>query len=212
MRGGTGFFAVLEGPEGSGKTTLAARLVQRAEAAGIEVVAVREPGGTAIAEAAREAVLLAHGEMAPETELFLFLAARSDLMRRVIRPALEAGRFVLADRFELSTMAYQVAGRGLDPAMVEAANRAATGGIRPDLTLVLDVPVEVGAARQVAAGKMRDRLDKESHAFHARVAAAYLAAQGEGVRHLDGTLAPDRLAEAAWAELVRSRPERFARG
>jgi dTMP kinase len=198
-----GFFLVLEGPEGAGKSTLAATLTARARSTGSTVVAVREPGGTTAAEAAR-AIVLDHSHAAgPETELLLMLAARADLVRKVIRPALEAGSLVIADRFDLSTKAYQVAGRGLPADLVSAANRVATGGLEPDLTLVLDVAPEAGRARQAMAGMARDRMEAEGADFHARVAAVYLAASGPGVQHLNAELPADRLAEAAWAELAQ---------
>jgi dTMP kinase len=198
-----GFFLVLEGPEGAGKSTLAAALAARARDAGAAVVPVREPGGTPAAEAAR-AIVLDHGhDVGPEAELLLMLAARADLVRRVIGPALEAGSLVIADRFDLSTQAYQVAGRGLPADLVAAANRIATGGLVPDLTLVLDLTPETGRARQAAAGKVRDRMEVEGVDFHARVSAAYLAAAGPGVRHLNAELPAERLAEAAWAALVQ---------
>jgi dTMP kinase len=205
-----GFFLVLEGPEGAGKSTLARTLAERAHDRGLDVLAVREPGGTPLAEAARRVLLDAGHEVGAESELFLVLAARADHVRRIIQPALAAGRFVIADRFDLSTYAYQIAGRGLDPAAVQAANRLATAGLRPDLTLILDLPPAMGQARQLAAGKLQDRLDRESEEFHSRVAAAYLAADGPGVQHLDGSMSPDRLAEAAWAAIVAARPETFA--
>lgn len=194
---------VLEGPEGAGKTTLAATLAGRAAAVGMDLLQVREPGGTPLAESARRVLLETADTVTAESELFLMLAARADLVRRVIRPALGSGRIVLADRYELSTFAYQIAGRGLDAAAVRSANRLATEGLTPDLTLLLDLPAGVGAARQREAGKRRDRIDLESDAFHARVAAAYLAVEGEAVRHLNGMLPPAELAEAAWLELVR---------
>ncbi len=196
-----GFFLVLEGPEGAGKSTLAATLTARARGTGAEVVAVREPGGTTAAEAARAIVLDHAHAVGAEAELLLMLAARADLVRRVIVPALEAGSLVIADRFDLSTRAYQVAGRGLPADLVAAANRIATGGLVPDLTLVLDVRPGAGRARQAAAGKARDRMESEHADFHARVAAEYLAASGSGVRHLNAELPADRLAETAWAEL-----------
>jgi dTMP kinase len=198
-----GFFLVLEGPEGAGKSTLAATLGARARDTAATVIAVREPGGTTAAEAARAIVLDHSHATGPEAELLLMLAARADLVRKVIRPALASGALVIADRFDLSTRAYQVAGRGLPADLVAAANRIATGGLEPDLTLVLDLTPEAGRARQGAAGKVRDRLESEGADFHARVAAAYLAAVGPGVQHLNAALPADRLAEAAWTALAQ---------
>ena len=102
-----------------------------------------------------------------------------------------------------------MAGRGLDQAMVRAANHAATHGLRADLTLILDLPPELGQARQIAAGKRQDRLDRESADFHRRVVDYYLAVNGDGVRHLDGRLPPDRLLQAAWMEVRAAAPEIF---
>jgi dTMP kinase len=130
--------------------------------------------------------------------LFLFLAARADLVERVIRPALEAGDLVLADRFGLSTLSYQVAGRGLPRPEVEAALRLATGGLEPDLTLVLDVPVDVGRERQRKAGKDQDRFERQDDAFHERVLEAYRRATGPGIVHLDATQPKRVVQEAAW--------------
>jgi dTMP kinase len=175
----------------------------------VNPVVVREPGGTRAAEVAREALLDPAHPVGPVAELFFYLAARADLVEKVLRPALAAGRVVLSDRFALSTEAYQIAGRGLDPALVLPANRAAAAGLRPDLTLVLDLPVEVGRARQIAAGKHLDRLDRESEEFHRRVGAHYLAARGDGVRHLDARLPADRLLQAAWAEVLAAAPDTF---
>ncbi len=202
-----GLFVVVEGPEGSGKSTLVRGLAGRMEAAGRPPVAVREPGGTSLAESVRKALLEADHAVAPVAELFLFLAARADLTTHVLRPALEAGRVVLADRFTLSTEVYQVVGRGLDPALVAAGNAAATGGLRPDLTLVLDVPPGLGLERQQAAGKALDRLDRESAAFHDRICRAYVAAAGPGMVHLDGTWDTGRLLDAAWTAVQAARPD-----
>ncbi len=201
-----GFFLVLEGPEGAGKTTLAATLAERFRAAGQDLLRVREPGGTPAAEALREQLLLADRGWTPERELLYIVTARADLVVRVIAPALAAGRVVLSDRYELSTMAYQAAGRGLPLPMVTWVNHAATGGLKPDLTLVLDVRPEVGAARQVASGKALDRLDRESVDFHERVAERYRAEQGPGVMHLDATRPPAALAEEAWRAVLAARP------
>lgn len=194
-----GLFVVLEGPEGAGKSTLALGLAERCRRAGLDPVVVREPGGTPVAEALRRELLDHDREWTPEAELLFMVTARADLVTRVIRPALAAGRLVLSDRFDLSTLAYQGAGRGVDATAIAWANRAATGGTTPDLTLVLDLPVAAGLARQVASGKRQDRLDQEDQAFHRRVAEFYRAAAGPGLHHLDASVAPDALLEAAWA-------------
>ena len=204
-----GFFIVLEGPEGSGKSSLMGPLVERMKASHVDPVVVREPGSTRAAEIARQALLDPEHPVGPLAELFLYLAARADLVQTMIRPALEAGRVVLSDRFALSTEAYQMVGRGLDPALVRAGNRAATQGITPDLTLILDLSPELGQARQIAAGKRQDRLDRESAEFHRRVVEYYLAVQGEGVRHLDGRLPPDQLLQVAWSEVRAAAPVLF---
>jgi dTMP kinase len=204
-----GLFVVLEGPEGSGKSTLLGPLAERMRAFGVDPVVVREPGGTRAGEIARQAVLDPEHDVGVVAELFFYLAARAELVTRVVAPALAEGRVVLSDRFALSTEAYQMAGRGIPAEVVLPANRAAAGGLRPDLTLILDLPPEVGRARQVAAGKLLDRLDAESADFHRRVIDYYLAVRDQGVRHLDGCLSPDRLLQAAWAEVAAIAPDRF---
>jgi dTMP kinase len=201
-----GFFVVLEGPEGAGKSTLAVNLAERLRRAGHEPVIVREPGGTVAAEALRKELLHADRQWTAEKELLYFVTARADLVGLVIRPALAAGKIVLSDRYDLTTMAYQAAGRGLPLPMVSWVNDAATGGLRPDLTLILDILPEKGSARQVAAGKPQDRLDREPLDFHQRVAARYRAETGPGVIHLDATLPPDELASLAWSALLAARP------
>ena len=174
-----GLFVSFEGPEGAGKTTQARRLADDLTAEGYEVVLTREPGGTPLAEAIRDLVLTqaaaGEGAMSPATEALLFTAARSDHVERLIRPALAEGRVVICDRFTGSTLAYQGGGRGLDGEALGAAQLLATGGLTPDLTLLLDLPVREGLARRYADrdGDAPNRLDAESAAFHDRVRAAY---------------------------------------
>jgi len=141
----------------------------------------------------------------PAAELFLILAARAELVENLLRPALaDESTVVISDRFDLSTEAYQIAGRGLSRTEVQAANRLATGGLEPDLTLVLDLAPEMGRTRQQTQGKALDRMELEDAEYHERVAAAFRDAVGTGVVHLDGTQTPDQLEEAAWA-LIRAR-------
>jgi dTMP kinase len=195
-------FVVVEGPEGAGKSTLVKWLGAELRAAGRHVVTVREPGGTPIAEAARKLALKSRHDRAFAAELFLFLAARADLVERVMRPALADGQIVIADRFGLSTIAYQGAGRGLPLADVKAALRIATGGLTPDLTLVLDIPVAVGRERQRTAGKVRDRIEREDDAFHGRVLDAYRTAAGPGIVHIDASQPKKAVQQAAWREVA----------
>lgn len=193
---------VIEGPEGAGKSTLVRWLGTELRAQGQDVTTVREPGGTPIAEAARKLALKSRHDRAFGAELFLFLAARADLVERVIRPALDNGQIVMADRFGLSTIAYQVAGRGLPRPDVEAALRVATGGLTPDLTIILDVPVAVGRERQRHAGKVKDRIEREDDTFHTRVREAYRSASGPGIVHIDASQSKKAVQEAAWREVT----------
>jgi dTMP kinase len=186
---GEGLFLVLEGVEGAGKTTQARLLTRWLEEEGLPVTLAREPGGTDVGEAIRR-VVLDRGDltMPPETELFLILAARAAFVREVVRPALDRGEIVLADRFDLSTFAYQGYGRGLDLEQVRTANAVATDGLVPDLYIVLDLPVGEGMARKEGGGA--DRIEREGEPFLARVAEGYRALALEGVL-------PLRLVDAA---------------
>ncbi len=194
-----GTFIVVDGPDGAGKTTLVRRLASRLRAAGHEVLEVRQPGGTPVAEAARAAVLDADMHASPLAELFLMLAARADQVEKVIRPALERGQVVLSDRYDLSTEAYQIAGRGLPRDRVMGANELATDGLQPDLTIVLDLPAEVGLKRQAHDGKEQDRIEREGREWHERVAEVFLQASGSGVVHVDATESVDAVERAAWS-------------
>lgn len=169
-------FVTFEGPEGAGKSTQIRRLASELEARGYSVVATREPGGTAIGEAIRQ-ILLApeHSAMLPETEALLNTAARAQHVAEVIQPALAAGKVVLCDRFVDSTLVYQGAGRGLPTSELLALQRFATRGLWPDLTLLLDLPVEVGQARRRASGEPLSRFDADALGFHERVRTGFLA-------------------------------------
>ncbi len=170
-----GVFVTFEGPEGSGKTTQILRLAAELETDGLAVVATREPGGTTVGERIRGLLLdLDGGPLQPETEVLLFCAARAELLAHVIRPALATGHLVLCDRYADATRAYQGHGRGLDAERIEAINRQATGGLEPDLTLLLDLPVERGLARRRREGEAWNRFDAASLAFHQRVRQGYL--------------------------------------
>ena len=201
-----GLFVSFEGVEGSGKSTQVALLAERLRAEGRDVLVVREPGGTPLAEEARRLFLDPGLSPGPAAELFLLLVARADLVARVVRPALERGAAVLADRFDLSTRAYQIAGRGLAPGPVLEANRLATGGLEPDVILVLDLPPAVGRARQTAGGKVRDRMELEDEAFHRRVAEAFRAAAGPNIVHVRA----DRPAETVHAQVWEALAGRLA--
>ncbi|MCK9799665.1 dTMP kinase [Pseudomonas sp. MAFF 302030] len=170
----TGLFITLEGPEGAGKSTNREYLAERLRAAGIEVLLTREPGGTPLAERIRE-VLLTPGDevMNADTELLLVFAARAQHLAAVIRPALARGAVVLCDRFTDSTYAYQGGGRGLSVERIATLERFVQGELRPDLTLVFDLPVEIGLARASARGRL-DRFEQEGRVFFEAVRNAYL--------------------------------------
>ena len=169
----TGRFIVVEGGEGAGKSRLLAALGERLGAGRREIVLTREPGGTPLGEEIRSLVLrdIALGDHLDE--LLLFEAARAHLVATVIRPAIERGAIVLCDRFAASSVAYQGFGRELGRDLVERANAIATGGLQPDLTLLLDLPVEAGLARRAGDGAA-NHFDRETVAFHERVRAGFL--------------------------------------
>ena len=170
----SGLFITLEGPEGAGKSTNRDYLAERLREQGIDVLLTREPGGTPLAERIRELLLTPSREvMAADTELLLVFAARAQHLAEVIRPALARGSVVLCDRFTDATYAYQGGGRGLSTARIEQLESFVQGSLRPDLTLVFDLPIEVGLARAAARGRL-DRFEQEGRSFFDAVRKTYL--------------------------------------
>jgi dTMP kinase len=176
-----GLFITLEGIEGSGKSTQIRHLADVLTKAGYHVLQTREPGGTATAEAIRNILLttLSHEPVTPQAEALLILAARCQHVRHLIMPALRRGTVMLCDRFSDSTFAYQGFARGLNLQWLRAANEVATGGLTPDLTLVLDLPVSVGLARRRVDRGQQNRLDREKERFHRKVRRGFLALAAE---------------------------------
>lgn len=176
----SGCFITFEGVEGCGKSTQITLLWEYLLEAGYDVIVTREPGGTPIAESIRGVLLNPdHEDMGATAELLLYAAARAQHVYEKIAPALAAGQIVLCDRFTDSTTAYQGAGRGLQADLLKTLNEIATGGVWPDCTLMLDVPVEIGLERARRRGR-KDRIEQESVAFHERVRQGFLAlAAGE---------------------------------
>ncbi len=169
-------FITFEGGEGTGKSTQAKRLGERLKADGIGVVITREPGGSFGAEEIRALIVEGEpGRWAPLTETLLIFAARTDHLNRTIKPALATGQWVISDRFTDSTYAYQGAGRGLDPATIAVLDAAATTSFRPDLTFILDLPVERGLARARARLGPHARFERFDDAFHDRMRAWFCA-------------------------------------
>jgi len=170
-----GMFISLEGVEGCGKSTQAKSLAEYVAKLGYSVVLTHEPGGTPIAEQIREMLLEPrHTDMTNITELLLYLASRAQHVGQLIRPALAEGKVVICERFSDATFAYQGYARGLDLNPLEQVNRMATGGLEPDLTLLLDMEVEDGLSRKRGGGYTLDRLESESVDFHNKVREGYL--------------------------------------
>ena len=173
----SGLFLSFEGGEASGKSVQAQRLAEWIRAQGREVVSVREPGSTPVGERVRDVVLHAQEiPLAPNAQALLYSTARAQLVRDVIRPALDAGKVVIVDRFFDSTLAYQGYGHGADLAQLRAVTDFAVGSTRPDKTFLLDLPVEVAERRAASRkpGRQWDRFESEARAFHDRVRAGYL--------------------------------------
>ena len=190
---------VLEGPEGAGKTTQLRLLSEWLTARGREVLAVREPGGTVLGDEIRRIVLDPASEITPHAEALLFMASRAQLVEGVLRPALKTDVIVLLDRFFLATYAYQGAGRGLPDEEIVAANRLATSGLVPDLTVLLSLPAEEGLARAARRGE-HDRIERADARFHERVAAAYARFAGADWQSRHPDCGPIAVVDASGSE------------
>lgn len=167
-----GKFITLEGIDGAGKSSHLEFVCEQARARGAEVLLTREPGGTAAGERIREVVL--HSAMSPESEALLMFAARADHVAQKIRPALDAGQWVVCDRFSDATYAYQCGGRGLKRDFVVSLERLVHPGLQPDATFLFDIDPAIASARQLLQGRSPDRFESEKGAFFARVREAYL--------------------------------------
>jgi dTMP kinase len=213
-----GTFITLEGGEGVGKSTQMRHLIARLQSRGVEAISTREPGGSPGAEILRD--LLLSGmikDLGPKAEAILFAAARIDHIDHTIAPALAANKWVVCDRFADSTRAYQGALGGLDPGFLRALERVTVGETRPDLTLILDLPPEIGLARAAArrgAGQASDRFEGEGLAFHEALRKAYLAiaaAEPERCVLVDADHSEEEVAQAIWDtvsyRLFESQPE-----
>ena len=204
-----GRFVTFEGGEGAGKSTLIERARQWLCQHGYEVVMTREPGGTALAESIRDMVL--HGKterLCATAELLLVFAARAQHLEELIRPALQAGKLVLCDRFTDATWAYQGGGRGMPALLIQTLEQSVHGDLQPDLTILLDVPVALGLARIAGRGEA-DRIEREPDEFFERVRQAYLErAAAYPERFLVVDAAPEQ--SLVWSQLERGLAERIA--
>ena len=208
-----GKFITFEGGEGCGKSTQVRRLAAALEREGVEVVLTREPGGTYLAEEIRR-LIKDQTTDAPcdRSELLLFLAARAQLVRNVIRPALEAGKWVVSDRFSDSTVAYQGYGRGLPLDILKDMNAFACEGLKPDLTILLEVKPDIAASRmrrrEAATNTAADRIERAGAEFHARLAKGFAAQAAEEpgrIVPVDANGTPDEVWEQVWTLLKRFR-------
>jgi dTMP kinase len=203
-----GLFITFEGGEGCGKSTQSRLLLKKLEQRNIPVVLTHEPGGTALGNELRKALKRKRGSfISPQAELFLVAASRAQLVTEVIRPALEEGKVVICDRFTYSTLVYQGYGRGLDFTAIQMVNNVATGNLKPDLTILLDISPDQGLARKRS---LRDRFELEDLSFHRRVREGYLkmvAAESERWLVIDASLPKAKIAEIIWDRVSRLLPD-----
>ena len=215
----SGLLIVFEGSEGAGKTTQVRMLVQRLRTEGIEVLPLREPGGTPLGDAIRSILLDPGQNISAPSEALLFMASRAEIVREQIDPALARGVVVLMDRFFLSTYAYQIFGRGLPETEIRSANSLAAGGRVPDLNIVLEIPASEGMGRATARGA-HDRIEQSGDEFHKRVESAFASFTHRDwqlehpecgpVAGVDGRGTPDDVHARVLDALARNLPLRFA--
>jgi dTMP kinase len=199
-----GRLVTLEGVDGSGKSTHSAFVESLLRGAGHAVLRTREPGGTPLAEALRRLVL--DSPMDGMCEVLLMFAARADHVRQVIRPALEAGTWIVCDRFTDATLAYQGGGKGVDKTLIHSLARAAHGDVWPDLTLLFDCPFEVASTRLAATGRAMDRFECEGRDFFERVRDSYLAAavaEPHRIRVIDASQSVETVKKSIEYEILR---------
>lgn len=197
-------FITFEGGEGCGKSVQSRALYRRLLRLSIPALLIHEPGGTPLGEKIRRLLKQGKADISPLAELLLFNASRSQLVASVIRPSLKQGKVVICDRFADSTVAYQGYGRGLDLQVVKETNRIATQGLTPDLTILLDVPVEAGLSRK--RGKNHDRFEREDIAFHQRVRDGFLklaAKEPERFLVVNATQPKKKIAEIIWQRVSK---------
>jgi len=209
-----GLFVTFEGPDGSGKTTQAQLLYEYLQERGYPVFLTREPGGTGIGDQIREVLhSLENTEMLPQAEILLYSASRAQLVGQIIRPHLDRGEIVLCDRYADSTLAYQGYGHGLDLRVLQVITSFATGGLKPDLTIYLDIDVEEGLKRKLSAYQAGEaewnRMDQQEIAFHRRVRQGYLqmvAAEPERWVVIEAAQPPDVAQRAIRTEVEARLP------
>jgi dTMP kinase len=202
-----GLFITFEGGEGCGKSTQSRLLLNKLEQQNVPVVLTHEPGGTALGNEVRKTLKRKGGSsISPQAELFLFAASRAQLVAEVIHPALQDGKVVICDRFAYSTLVYQGYGRGLDLPFVETVNNMATGNLKPDLIILLDISPEQGLARKRS---LKDRFEREDLSFHRRIREGYLktaAAEPDRWLVIDASLPEGKIAEIIWDKVSRLLP------
>jgi dTMP kinase len=198
-----GLFISLDGIDGTGKSTQCQRLARWLESRGLAVRCCADPGGTSAGDVIRTLLLEHRGDLTAACEAFLFMASRAQLVAEVIRPALEQGQAVVCDRFLLANVVYQGYAGGLEPALLWKMGELATGGLMPDLTIVLDLPLDVAMARRA---RPADRMERKDRAYHERTRAGFLAEaalQPERIKTVDASRPVEQVEALVLAEVAR---------